>query len=158
MMIKAAGRQMVSSAGTSVSTESIENAYELSQIQLQGVFGVMPCLMPNSSGLVRYGVPPEMGMEMAKRAVDEVRSRNAKLPPHIQLAEAHKLIGERKKASTMVRLVTRLTNLMSIDLSVGWHVQARRAAKVNSETGLITRNELKPKMVIWSTTSFRLSV
>lgn len=155
-MIKAAGRQMASSAGTSVSTESIESAYELLQIQLQGVFGVMPCLMPNSRGLVRYGVPHEMGMEMAKRAVDEVRARNAKLPPHIQLAEVHKLIGERKKASTMVRLVTRLTNLMSIDLSVD--VQARRAAKVNSETGLITRNQLKPKMVIWSTISFRLSV
>lgn len=121
-MINAAGRQMASSAGTSVSTESIANAYELSQIQLQGVFGVMPCLVPNSRGLVGYGVPYEMGMEMAKRAVDEVRARNAMLPPHIQLAEVHKLIGERKKASTMVRLVTRrrLTNLMSIDLSVGW--------------------------------------
>ena len=158
MQINAAGRQMASSAGTSVSTESIESAYELLQIQLQGFFGVMPCLMPNSRGLVRYGVPHEMGMEMAKRAVNEVRAGNAKLPPHIQLAEVHKLIGERKKASTMVRLVTRLTNLMSIDLSVGWHVQARRAAKVNSETGLITRNQLKPKMVIWSTISFRLSV
>ena len=120
MMIKAAGRQMVSSAGTSVSTESIESAYELSQIQLQGVFGVMPCLMPNSGGLVRYGVPPEMGMEMAKRAVDEVRARNALLPPHIQLAEVQKLIEERKKASTMVRLVTLRTNLTAIDLSVGW--------------------------------------
>ena len=80
----------------------------------------MPCLVPNSSGLVRYGQPYEMGMEMAKRAVDENRARNAMLPPHIQLAEVHKLIGERKKASTTVRLTTRLTNSMSIDLSVGW--------------------------------------
>ncbi len=122
MMINAVGRQMASSsAGILVSTESIENAYELSQKQLLGFFRVMPCLLPNSSGpqAVRYGVPHEMGMEMAKRAVDEVRARNALLPPHIQLAEVQKLIEERKKASAMVRLVTRLTNLMSIDLSVG---------------------------------------
>jgi hypothetical protein len=122
MMINAVGRQMASSAGTLVSTESIANAYDSSQKQLQGFFGVMPCLLPNSSGLARvqYGVPHEMGMEMAKRAVDEVRARNALLPPHIQLAEVQKLIEERKKASTMVRLVTLRTNLTAIDLSVGW--------------------------------------
>jgi len=148
MMINAAGRQKASSAHTSVSTESTEKAYEWLQIQLQGFFGVMPCIVPNSSGLVLYGAPHEMGMEMAKRAVDEFRARNARLPPYIQLAEVHKLIGERKKASTMVRPVKRLTNLMSIDLSVGWHVQARQVAKEKSETGLITRNQLKPRMVI----------
>jgi hypothetical protein len=130
MMINAAGRQKASSAHTSVSTESTEKAYEWLQIQLQGCFGVMPCIVPNSSGLVLYGAPDEMGMEMAKRAVDEFRARNARLPLH------------------MVRPVKRLTNLMSIDLSVGWHVQARQVAKEKSETGLITRNQLKPRMVI----------
>jgi hypothetical protein len=116
MMINVVGRQMASSAGTLVSTESIANSYELLQKQLLGAFGVIPCLLPDSSGLVRYGVPHEMGIEMAKRAVDEVRARNARRPPHIQLEEVQKLVEERKKASTMVRLVTLLSILMAIDL------------------------------------------
>jgi hypothetical protein len=105
MMINAAGRQTASSAGTSVSTEPIANAYELAQTQLQGVFGVMPCMLPNdnSGGLVKYGVPYAIGKEMAKRAVDEDRVRNSLLSPEIQRAEVHKLIEERKNASIMVR-------------------------------------------------------
>ncbi len=121
MQISTAGRQMASSATDAlVSTESrVSKACRLLQAQLMGIFGVMPSLMPDSRGLVVYGVPPEMGLDMARRAVDELRARNASLLPHIQLAEVEKLIEVRKKVSIMVRLVTRLTTLMSIDQSVG---------------------------------------
>lgn len=111
-------RQMASSAGASalVSEDSLASkAYELLQAQLMGAFGVMPCLLPDSLGNVGYGVRPEMGLVMARRAVDELRARNASLPPHVQIAKVEKLIEDRKKVSKMVRLVTRLTTLMSID-------------------------------------------
>ena len=111
-------RQMASSAtDASVSAESlVSKAYELLQAQLVGAFGVMPCRTPDSLGNdVGYGVRPEMGLVMARRAVDELRARNASLPPHVQIAKVEKLIEDRKKVSLMVRLVTRLTTLMSID-------------------------------------------
>lgn len=114
-------RQMASSASASalVSADSlVSKAYALLQAQLMGAFGVMPCLTPDSLGNVGYGVRPEMGLviiSMARRAVDELRARNASLPPHVQIAKVEKLIEDRKKVSKMVRLVTRLTTLMSID-------------------------------------------
>jgi hypothetical protein len=124
MMINVAGRQRASSAGALVSTESVSKAYELAQTQLVGAFCVMPALLPGQPGShqpgdVRYGVSPEMALDMARRAVDEVRVRNASQPLHIQLAVVEELVEERKKVSIMVRLVTRLTTLMSIDQSVG---------------------------------------
>ena len=103
------------SAGALVSTESVSKAYELALKQLMGAFGVMPCLTPDSHGNVGYGVRHEMGLVMARRAVDELRARNASLPPQVQIARVEKLIEDRKKVSRMVRLVTRLTTLMSID-------------------------------------------
>ena len=111
MQISKAGRQMASSA------TDASKAYELLQAQLVGAFALMPVLLPGSLGPgdFRYGVKPEMGKEMARRAVDEVRARNASLPPHVQIAKVEKLIEDRKKVSKMVRLVTRLTTLMSID-------------------------------------------
>ena len=112
-------RQMASSASASalVSADSlVSKAYALLQAQLMGAFGVMPCLTPDSLGNdVGYGVRPEMGLVMARRAVDELRARNASLPPHVQIAKVEKLIEDRKQVSKMVRLVTRLTTLMSID-------------------------------------------
>ena len=111
-------RQMASSASASalVSADSlVSKAYALLQAQLMGAFGVMPCLTPDSLGNVGYGVRPEMGLVMARRAVDELRARNASLPPYVQIAKVEKLIEDRKKVSKMVRLVTRLTTLMSID-------------------------------------------
>ena len=104
-------RQMASSA------TDASKAYELLQAQLVGAFALMPVLLPGSLGPgdFRYGVKPEMGKEMARRAVDEVRARNALLPPNVQIAKVEKLIEDRKKVSRMVRLVTRLTTLMSID-------------------------------------------
>jgi hypothetical protein len=45
-----------------------------------------------------------MALDMARRAVDEVRARNASLPPHVQIAKVEKLIEDRKKVSLMVRL------------------------------------------------------
>ena len=91
MMINVAGRQRASSAGALVSTESVSKAYELAQTQLVGAFCVMPALLPGQPGSlqpgdVRYGVSPEMALDMARRAVDEVRVRNASQPLHIQLA------------------------------------------------------------------------
>ena len=99
-------RQMASSPTDAlVSAESlVSKAYELLQAQLVGAFGVMPNLMPDSRGIVEYGVRPEMGLDMARRAVDEVRARNASLPPHVQIAKVEKLIEDRKKVSLMVRL------------------------------------------------------
>jgi hypothetical protein len=101
MQISKAGRQMASSA------TDASKAYELLQAQLVGAFALMPVLLPGSlgpAGDVRYGVKPEMGKEMARRAVDEVRARNALLPPHVQIAKVEKLIEDRKKVSLMVRL------------------------------------------------------
>ena len=108
-MINVAGRQRASSAGALVSTESVSKAYELAQTQLVGAFCVMPALLPGQPGSlqpgdVRYGVSPEMALDMARRAVDEVRARNALLPPHVQIAKVEKLIEDRKKVSLMVRL------------------------------------------------------
>jgi hypothetical protein len=100
MQISKAGRQMASSA------TDASKAYELLQAQLVGAFALMPVLLPGSFGPgdFRYGVKPEMGKEMARRAVDEVRARNALLPPHVQIAKVEKLIEDRKKVSLMVRL------------------------------------------------------
>ena len=100
MQISKAGRQMASSA------TDASKAYELLQAQLVGAFALMPVLLPGSLGPgdFRYGVKPEMGKEMARRAVDEVRARNASLPPHVQIAKVEKLIEDRKKVSLMVRL------------------------------------------------------
>jgi hypothetical protein len=100
MQISKAGRQMASSA------TDASKAYELLQAQLVGAFALMPVLLPGSLGPgdFRYGVKPEMGKEMARRAVDEVRARNALLPPHVQIAKVEKLIEDRKKVSLMVRL------------------------------------------------------
>ena len=100
MQISKAGRQMASSA------TDASKAYELLQAQLVGAFALLPVLLPGSLGPgdFRYGVKPEMGKEMARRAVDEVRARNALLPPHVQIAKVEKLIEDRKKVSLMVRL------------------------------------------------------
>ena len=112
--INLADLQMASSeAGTSVSSENTANAYGVLQTQLTGFFGVMPCLLPKAGGLVGYGVPYEMALEMAERAVAEHRASNDSLPPDIQHAKIQKLVEGRKQASKMVRLV--FTNLMPID-------------------------------------------
>ena len=119
MPINLAGRQTASSAGTSLSSENTANAYGVLQTQLTGVFGVIPCLLPDAGGLVIYGVPYEMALEMAGRAVAEHRARNDSLPPDIQHAKIQKLVEGRKQASKMVRLV--FTNLIPID-PIRWMV------------------------------------
>ncbi len=110
-------RQMASSATDAfVSAESrVSKAYELLQAQLVGAFRVMPSLMPDSRGQVVYGVSPEMALDMARRAVDEVRARNASLPPHVQIAKVEKLIEDRKKVSLMVRLAGHAAYNLDVD-------------------------------------------
>jgi hypothetical protein len=111
MQISKAGRQMASSA------TDASKAYELLQAQLVGAFALMPVLLPGSLGPgdFRYGVKPEMGKEMARRAVDEVRARNALLPPHVQIAKVEKLIEDRKKVSLMVRLAGHAAYNLDVD-------------------------------------------
>ena len=113
-----AGRQTASSAGTSLSSENTANAYGVLQTQLTGFFGVIPCILPDA-GLVRYGVPFDMALDMSKRAVAEHRARNDSLSPDIQHAKIQKLVEGRKQASKMVRLV--FTDLIPID-PIHWMV------------------------------------
>jgi hypothetical protein len=136
-------RQNASSPGASVSSEDTANARAVMQTQLMGLFGVMPVLLPNADGHVRYGAPHSMALKMSEMTLAEYLGRIGSLPPEIQLEMMQKLVEERKQASLKVRLV--FISLMPVDHDFGF--QARNEAK-DSPTGLITRNQGKTKMVV----------
>ena len=136
-------RQNASSPGASVSSEDTANAFAVMQTQLMGLFGAMPCLLPNAGGHVVYGVPHDMALKMSQMTVDEYRKRTDSLPPGIQHEKMQKLVEGRKQASQKVRLM--FISLLPTDHVFGF--QARSEAK-DSPTGLITRNQGKTKMVV----------
>lgn len=136
-------RKNASSAGALVSSEDTANACAVMQTQLMGFYGMMPCLLPNADGHVRYGVPHAMARKMSEMTVAEYRERTGSLPPDIQLEKMQKLVEGRKQASQKVRLM--FISLIPIDHVFGF--QARNEAK-ESQTGLITRNQGKTKMVV----------
>ena len=136
-------RQNASSPGASGSSEDIANACAVMQTQLMGLYGIMPCLLPNADGQVRYGAPHDMARKMSELAVAEIRGRIDSLPPEIQLETMKKLVEGRKQASQKVRLM--FISWIPIDHDFGF--QARNEAK-DSPTGLITRNQGKTKMVV----------
>ena len=136
-------RQNASSPGASVSSEDTANAFAVMQTQLMGLFGAMPCLLPNADGHVRYGMPHDMARKMSELAVAEILGRISSLPPEIQLEKMKKLVEGRKQASQKVRLM--FISLLPTDHVFGF--QARNEAK-DSPTGLSTRNQGKTKMVV----------
>ena len=136
-------RQNASSPGASVSSEDTANACAVMQTQLMGLCGIMPCLLPNADGHVRYGMPHDMARKMSELAVAEILGRIDSLPPEIQLEKMKKLVEGRKQASQKVRLM--FISWIPIDHDFGF--QARNEAK-DSPTGLITRNQGKTKMVV----------
>jgi hypothetical protein len=94
----AAGRQTASSADSSFSNE-----FESFQIQLTGIFGTMPALVPG--GKVRYGVPFEVAQTMAKCAVREKQERLGSLPAAVRKEKIQKMVDDIKKTAVKVRLM-----------------------------------------------------
>jgi hypothetical protein len=102
----AAGRQTASSADSSFSNE-----FESFQIQLTGIFGTMPALVPG--GKVRYGVPFEVAQTMAKCAVREKQERLGSLPAAVRQEKIQKMVDDIKKTAVKVRLM--LANVILIE-------------------------------------------
>ncbi len=145
MMLRfdAAGRQTASSADSSFSNEFLSL-----QIQLTGIFGTMPALVPGA-GKVIYGVPFEVAQTMAKCAVREKQERLDPLPDGVRKVKIQKMVDDIKKIAVKVSFM--LANVILIEKShPRGDVQARDQSKKDASATLCTRNRGKAMKMVYT--------
>ena len=144
MMLRfdAAGRQTASSADSSFSNEFVSL-----QIQLTGIFGTMPALVPGA-GKVKYGVQFEVAQTMAKCAVREKQERLDPLPDGVRKVKIQKMVDIKKIA---VKVGLMLANVILIEKShLRGDVQARDQSKHDAAATLCTRNQGKTMKMVYT--------